>query len=659
MTETSPFHPGERAAQARAGVGPEIAEIGGRFIRDAMPDQHRAFFAQLPFIVAGAVDPGGRPWASILSAAPGFVFAPDARRLTIAARPPDGDPIALGLTGGAPIGLLGIEPSTRRRNRLNARIAAAGSRGLDLTVEQSFGNCPQYIQARNFEPAPNVPQPPQILSTLDAEARVAIRSADTFFVASHAHDGVDVSHRGGPAGFVRVDGDTLTIPDFSGNRFFQTLGNLLENPRAGLLFPDFETGDLLSLTGTVDILWDGDAQTDAFDGAERVWRFTLARAVRLRAALPFRAIFGGYAPEIAALGSWAEAAKRTDGWRPFRITKVEDESTVIRSFHLAPDDGGPLRDFRPGQFLTLRLTPDGTETPVIRTYTLSSAPRDEAYRISVKREGEGLVSRHLHDRMTAGDVVEVKAPTGDFYLTDTDRPAILLAGGVGVTPMISIARHVAGTGQGRRLHVFHAARTTAERAFAADFRALDAARGGAIRYHAVLGRPAASDVDGTEYHATGRIDADLLRRNLPLDDYEVYLCGPPGFMQATYEACRALGIADARIFAEAFGPASITRDPDAGSSLPVPEAETAMIAFTSGPQVAWTEGGPTLLEAAEAAGLAPASSCRTGRCGTCAAKLLKGDIAYRTKPAALPDDGEILVCCAVPAPGTGPIEIDL
>ncbi|MEM7710118.1 MAG: FAD-binding oxidoreductase, partial [Pseudomonadota bacterium] len=394
-------------------------------------------------------------------------------------------------------------------------------------------------------------------------------------------------------------------------------------------------------------------------GAERAWRITVDRAVRLPAALPFRARFGDYAPEIADLGSWEEAAKRTDGWRPFRIARIDDESRTIRSFQFVPDDRGPVRGFRPGQYLTLRLTPDGAAAPVIRTYTISSAPADEGYRISVKREAAGDISRHLHDAVSVGDVIEVKAPTGDFHLSETDRPAVLLAGGVGVTPMISMARYVAGADRPRSLDVFHATRSTAERAFRTDFRALEVASGGAIRYLPVLGAPAADDVAGEDYLAVGRIDADLLRRNLPLDDYEVYLCGPPGFMQATYDACRALGIADGRIFAEAFGPASVARLPDAGSPPPVEEAERATVSFASGPEVAWIDGGPTLLEVAEAAGLTPASSCRSGRCGTCAAKLLAGETVYRTKPSALPEEGEVLICCAVPARGTDAVSLDL
>ena len=308
MADDGPFHPGERAAQKRGGSGPMIGAFGARFIRDAMPDQHRAFFAKLPFVVMGAVDPDGRPWASILCGAPGFVATPDDRRIRIGALPPEGDPIATGLAEGMPFGLLGIEPATRRRNRANGRVEAADPDGLSLFVTQSFGNCPRYIQARGFHAATDRPGTPRELGGLDAAARDAAAAADTVFVASAAHGGVDASHRGGPEGFVRVEGDTLTIPDYAGNKFFQTLGNLVENPVAGLVVPDFATGDVLSVTGRTEILWEGDRDTARYVGAERAWRVHVTRAVRLPAALPMRSDVKEDAREIAHLGRWPDGA---------------------------------------------------------------------------------------------------------------------------------------------------------------------------------------------------------------------------------------------------------------------------------------------------------------------------------------------------------------
>jgi predicted pyridoxine 5'-phosphate oxidase superfamily flavin-nucleotide-binding protein len=283
------WHEGERALQARAGIAERMAEIGPRVLRDHMPDQHRSFFAQLPFVIAGSLDEQGRPWASVLAAAPGFAHSPDPRHLRIDARPLANDPLAAALAVGAPLGLLGIEPPTRRRNRMNGTVDAVDAHGFSVQVDQSFGNCPKYIQKR--EPAfvgsaPSAGFGPRV-EGLDAAGRRMVRAADTFFIAT-AHpsagdarspaEGVDVSHRGGLPGFVRVEGEgTLTVPDFIGNTFFNTLGNIALNPMAGLLFIDFENGDLLQLSVKAEVIWDG-PEVDAFAGAERLLRMEVLAA---------------------------------------------------------------------------------------------------------------------------------------------------------------------------------------------------------------------------------------------------------------------------------------------------------------------------------------------------------------------------------------------
>jgi predicted pyridoxine 5'-phosphate oxidase superfamily flavin-nucleotide-binding protein len=278
----SPFHPGELEAQARAGGG---AAGGG--IRNFMVEQHRTFFESLPFVVVATVDDGW-PAAALLAGKPGFIAAPDPHTLRIATD----DPAQRTYVPGAPAGILGIDLATRRRNRANGIIASAEPGILVLDIRQSFGNCPQYIHMRDIQPAPRTPGPVRSLPRLDADGRAAISAADTFFVASAARigepeGGVDVSHRGGPRGFVRVEGQTLTIPDYRGNRYFNTLGNLVSNPRAALLFVDFERGDLLHLQGTTEIVWDG-PELRSFLAAERLWRFRVERAWRERSALPLR-----------------------------------------------------------------------------------------------------------------------------------------------------------------------------------------------------------------------------------------------------------------------------------------------------------------------------------------------------------------------------------
>ena len=285
-----PFHPGEIAAQQRAGGG-----SAGGAIRDAMPDQHRRFFAALPFVVVATTD-AGWPVATIWTGAPGFVASPDPRSLHIAVALDPTDPASRAFRPGAPFGLLGIELATRRRNRANGTITEGDAGGLAITVHQSFGNCPNYIHPRALV-APAAASvaaaaPAEPLHGLDAAAAAAITAADTFFVASAARTdeptgGVDVSHRGGPPGFVRLAGDTLTIPDYAGNRYFNTLGNLLASPRAAMLFVDFASGDLLHLQGTTEIRWDGPEVGD-LDGAERLWRFHLERGWRRPGALRLR-----------------------------------------------------------------------------------------------------------------------------------------------------------------------------------------------------------------------------------------------------------------------------------------------------------------------------------------------------------------------------------
>lgn len=310
----SPWHAGERSLQDLYGVADRMAMVGRRVIRDSMPDQHREFFSALPFIVVGSVDDDGRPWATLLEGPPGFVRSPDARRLELDRNLADGDPARSGLFDGAAVGLLGIEPATRRRNRLNGRVRELRSDGFSVDVEQSFGNCPQYIQRRESQEgvAADVrgAHPIERLAALDGEARSLITAADTFFVATSADPdddprrrSVDVSHRGGRPGFVRVEGDRLTIPDFSGNLHFNTLGNLVVNPRAGLAFVDFENGDLLQVTGRTELVLAG-PEVDRFEGAERLWHLQVEAVVRRPAALGLRLRLVEMSRQSLSTGSW-------------------------------------------------------------------------------------------------------------------------------------------------------------------------------------------------------------------------------------------------------------------------------------------------------------------------------------------------------------------
>jgi uncharacterized protein len=318
--EELPFHAGESLVQERAGVRDRAETSGRKVIREYMPEQHREFFAQLPFILAGSVDESGQPWASILVGRPGFVHSPDPQTLRIDGRPLPGDPLAANLHKDCAIGLLGIELPTRRRNRMNGIVSEVDDTGMTVNVRLSFGNCPKYIQTREchvIEQKDDLQVTKDVL--LDEAAQRMLASADTFFIATaNLHEsgpasGVDVSHRGGPVGFVRIDDEaTLTFPDFAGNNFFNTLGNLASDPRAGLLFIDFENGDLLYLACRAEIIWEGE-ELQAFAGAQRLVRLRVVQSIRVTGSLPLRWSEPGYSPNLAGLGTWPSAVNGVRG----------------------------------------------------------------------------------------------------------------------------------------------------------------------------------------------------------------------------------------------------------------------------------------------------------------------------------------------------------
>ncbi|MCX5508989.1 pyridoxamine 5'-phosphate oxidase family protein [Pseudomonas sp. BJa3] len=656
----SPWHAGEKRLQEQVGVAERMEVFGQKVIRDFMPDQHRAFYHQLPFLVAAAVDAAGTPWATLLEGPEGFVSSPDPRQLLIGTAPAADDPATPGLVDGGAIGLLGIELHTRRRNRLNGLIRRAGNGQLEVVVEQSFGNCPQYIQLREYTRVDESPQARRDSSALDAASRAMIENADTFFVASYVEQesgqrAVDVSHRGGRPGFVRVEGNRLTIPDYAGNLHFNTLGNLLVNPVAGLLFVDFTSGDVLQVSGRTEVILDSPL-ISAFEGAERIWTLDIEQVVIRPAAVSLRWAFQEYAPTSLMTGTWSEAQERLQQrerqrqWLTWRVLRVEQESRDIRSFYLQPEEGTAV-DFAPGQHIPVRLQVDG-EAPLIRTYSLSSAPSDGHLRISVKAQGPA--SRYLHQQLKVGDPLQVRLPMGSFTLDHTsDRPLVLVGAGVGITPLIAMLREQLALGLGRRIYLFHGSRTLADLPFQHELAELQQHAGGLLSIHRALSLPEPQAVQGRDYAFASRLGIEQIKATLPLDDYDFYLCGPASFTQDLYEGLRTVHVPDARIHAEAFGPSTLRRHTDDNQPTlqqPPPASEPVPVYFASSAKEArWAPGGGTLLELAESRGLSPDFSCRGGSCGTCKTKLVSGQVHYPNPPAELPEAGSVLICCAIPA----------
>ncbi|UAY97859.1 pyridoxamine 5'-phosphate oxidase family protein [Dickeya dadantii] len=381
----SVFHDGERAVQARAEISGEWLKQSEGFVRSEMPQQHRDFFENLQMLFLGLLDSVGRPWCVPALGPRGFLVSPTPDTLEIHRDPVLSCELGLDRSPGASVGVLGIDLASRRRNRLNGRIQHASAGKMTILVDQSFGNCPQYIQTRHLPPGQDEPLAVSRRrgSITDPEVRRIIEAADTFFIASRAAGpldggsaGVDASHRGGHPGFLGINGDgTLSFPDFSGNRFFNTLGNIESDGRVGLFVPDFETGEAIVLTGRGSIDWNP-KRIKSFEGAERIVDVMPEEIWHASAALPVIGTISEQWPGLGATGTWNEArlaVLKTGGYRRFQIASKLKESDNITSFYLVPADDGPVERHLAGQFLPIRL--QRNDEVIQRSYTLMSRSR--------------------------------------------------------------------------------------------------------------------------------------------------------------------------------------------------------------------------------------------------------------------------------------------
>lgn len=541
--DVSPFHAGELATQARLGVRETIDPWARKVVRPFLPQQHRDFYRRLPFVVVAARDCDGRPWATLLTAAPGFVRSPDPRSLEFQALPRPGDALDGALVAGADLGVLGIDLQTRRRNRVNGSLSQANGDGLRLAVRQTFGNCPRYITQRRWR---RVSVDPDAASAtrhgrLDDAMRAWIEKADTLFVASgyrggeqgEATEGMDASHRGGTPGFVKVTGNgQLAIPDYAGNNHFNTLGNLVLDPRVGLLFVDFERGSLLQLSGRARIDWNSPGVAK-HPGAQRLVVVTIERIVRLDRVLPLR---------------WdaSDTAQQT-----LRLTAKTRESADVTSFEFVSGDGKGLAGFQAGQYLPIELSLAKGKPGLVRTYSLSNAPGGDRYRISVKREPRGTASQHLHDAVRVGDVIRSGLPGGEFVLQKGHRPVALVGAGIGITPLASMLHDLARTDRQRKVYVVHGVRDGRHHPLRREIERL-ALEYANIELLFVYSRSGGDSAASRGRIRHGRIDGPLLDDFVPGLAADFYLCGPPGFLTDISDALQRRGVNAERIRVEVF-----------------------------------------------------------------------------------------------------------
>lgn len=369
------------------------------------------------------------------------------------------------------------------------------------------------------------------------------------------------------------------------------------------------------------------------------------------------------AADLPVIWDAPPAEETTTAWPGFRTFRVErkiaeDAAQSVCSFYLVPEDGQPLPPFLPGQFLTFRLdvpTVAATEQ-IIRCYSLSDAPHPDTYRVSIKRVPSppgsgypaGRSSSYFHDQVVVGSRLQVRAPAGHFHIDRSDVPVVLIAGGIGITPMLSMLNWCLAEQPGREVWLFYGVRHGRELVMKSHLEALAAAH---PNFHLLLcfSDPLPDDLVEHDYQHRGRVDVSLLRAQLPLKPYHFYICGPTPMMASLVSALEDWGVPDAHIHFEAFGPASIQRKNTLTTDPSQAMDSGIVVTFAqSGKQLPWQPGAGNLLEFAEANGITVNSGCRAGGCGTCQTTIRSGEVTYRQSPDFDPEPGTCLLCVSSP-----------
>lgn len=351
-----------------------------------------------------------------------------------------------------------------------------------------------------------------------------------------------------------------------------------------------------------------------------------------------------------------------DGFRKFEVEQKRPEGGDVCSFYLKPHDGRPLPTFKPGQYLTFRLRIPGQEKPVIRCYSLSDAPRDTHYRVSIKRcappmdkpeAPPGVSSYYFHDSVQEGDILDVRAPSGGFFCEpDGDElvPVVLIAGGIGLTPVLSMAKAIADSGVKRETWLFYGVRNNSERVLGEELEALGREHEHIhVRY--VHSSPADGEQEGRDFDFAGYISVDLFKRTLPSNNYLFHICGPPPMMATLVEQLDEWGVPEKHVRFEAFGPATVKRKKKTDAAPPVEGEERKTISVTferSGVTQSWNDDADSLLDFGEEHGVALDSGCRAGNCGSCLVAIRSGEVTYDTEPGATPEEGSCLLCICRP-----------
>jgi len=398
-------------------------------------------------------------------------------------------------------------------------------------------------------------------------------------------------------------------------------------------------------------------------------RDRLERALRIEAlSIGWRTSFEALLQQPRADGNAglvpkAAAHPSAPGFRRFRVSEINPESADVISLTMQRADGGPVASAIPGQYVIVRVNATADGVAAFRSYSISGAPSMERYRISVKKEPNGLAGTYLHERLQVGDTLDVSAPRGSFVLQPGEQPLVLLSAGIGATPVLAMLHALASTHSDRQVLWLHAARDGAHHPFAAEARGLVQVLARA-RSYVCYSHPLASDRVGTNFDAAGHLSGSVFDELRIPPEAEVYLCGPNRFMADMKELLGRLGVAQERIYTEIFnGGESMTPGmAPASRTAPHPPSNErhtgVVVSFArSGVAAQWDASAyRNILELAEACDVPVRWSCRAGVCHNCESGLVSGAVAYTPEPLDGPSEGNLLICCSQP---TGNIVVDL
>eukprot|EP00539_Tryblionella_compressa_P015023 CAMPEP_0178840860 /NCGR_PEP_ID=MMETSP0746-20121128/14639_1 /TAXON_ID=913974 /ORGANISM="Nitzschia punctata, Strain CCMP561" /LENGTH=562 /DNA_ID=CAMNT_0020504037 /DNA_START=159 /DNA_END=1848 /DNA_ORIENTATION=- len=553
----NPFHVGEVLVQKRLGVHNHVMSYAPKFIRRYMPEQHRDFFESQPFLVVAARDSeqhGNNMWATLLfrdnpttgsksnDDTARFVTSPDPTRLLMQAKPLPGDALEGSLLPGSDIGILGIELATRRRNRVNGRLVSTSTQDnknvLEFKVDQSFGNCPQYIRPRDWwiDNTDHVASPASAAwrsDRLTKEQIHHIETAETVFLATGYRDeteqenadaprfGNDASHRGG-TGFIRLqtnksdnglEPQKLLIADYSGNNHYNTIGNLQVDPRMGLTVPLFKTGGMIQVTGTAVVtVWEEEQAQSMFPGAKRVMEYSVKQVVELPPnSLPIR---------------WSSDGDDDDDKDTFQFKSWK-------------------------KFKKPSMCPNND---------------NQYYRISVKRDPFGAGSKFLHDHVQVGDILTVRSPAGDFGYKSLSpqqvpqKTLVLISSGIGITPLLSTLHNYVenirkdnyeSSAMADRLYWIYSTTDSSHHPFQEEVERLVGMAKGKVKTHIAYTRPKQHD---SGYDSAVRLNSSQINTLIP-DlgmDANVFLCGSLNFIEDMRVGLEEIGVPASQIHSEDF-----------------------------------------------------------------------------------------------------------